>query len=248
MLKVLDLFSGIGGFSLGLERTGGFETVAFCEIDKKCQLVLSKHWPKIPIFEDVKDLTCKSIQNIDVIAGGFPCQDISIAGTRLGLKGSRSSLWYEFYRLIKEFKPKYAIIENVSALRSNGLLEIIKMLAEVGYDAEWHTIPAIAVGAPHKRERVWIVAFPSGKRLEVFKFFTINREAIGIGEEWISRPTSKCGGLQVQNHWRFEPNVGRMANGIPGRVDRLKQLGNSVVPQIIELIGCAILQREAALK
>ncbi len=117
-LKVLDLFSGIGGFSLGLERTGGFETVAFCEIDKKARLVLKKHWPDVPIFEDVSALTGDQInEKIDIIVGGFPCQDISVAGKGAGLAGARSGLWFEFHRLIKEIRPSYVIAENVSALR-----------------------------------------------------------------------------------------------------------------------------------
>ena len=116
-MNVLDLFSGIGGFSLGLERAG-MKTVAFCEVDKKCQAVLKKHWPGVPIFDDVSNLKGEDIEGtVDVICGGFPCQDISLAGKGAGLEGSRSGLWSEFKRLIEEIKPKYAIIENVSALR-----------------------------------------------------------------------------------------------------------------------------------
>ena len=159
-LKVLDLFSGIGGFSLGLERTEGFETVAFCEIDKKARQVLRKHWPDTPIFDDVTTLKGDQIGTVDVICGGFPCQDISYAGRGAGLAGERSGLWFEFHRLIKEVRPKWVIAENVSALRSRGLDTVLRSLAEIGYDAEWHCIPASAVGAPHRRDRVWIVAYP----------------------------------------------------------------------------------------
>ena len=130
-MKVLDLFSGIGGFSLGLERAG-METISFCEIDKKAQLVLKKHWPNVPIFEDVSTLKGDEIGPVDVICGGFPCQDISTAGKGEGLSGSRSGLWYEFHRLINEIRPKYAIIENVSALRPRGLEQVIKTLFEIG--------------------------------------------------------------------------------------------------------------------
>ena len=164
-LKVLDLFSGIGGFSLGLERTGGFETVAFCEIDKHAQKVLKKHWPKVPIFEDVIELKGKDLKDIDVICGGFPCQDISVAGKQKGLEGERSGLWTEFKRLIKEIKPRYAIIENVANLRSKGLNQVLKDLWEIGYASEWHLISASAVGAPHLRERIWIIAYPNGTEL-----------------------------------------------------------------------------------
>lgn len=162
-MNVLDLFSGIGGFSLGLEKAG-MKTVAFCEKDAKARLVLKKNWPNIPIFEDVTTLKKEDVnEQIDVICGGFPCQDISLAGRGAGLKGERSGLWFQFHRLIKEIKPRYAIIENVSALRSRGLDEVLRSLAEIGYDAEWHCIPASAVGAPHQRDRIWIVAYPTSR-------------------------------------------------------------------------------------
>jgi DNA (cytosine-5)-methyltransferase 1 len=161
-LRTLDLFAGIGGISLGLERTGGFETVGFCEIDKAAQKVLKKHWPNVPIFEDVKTLSAKDFNgSIDVITGGFPCQDISLAGKGAGLAGERSGLWFEYLRLIQEAQPKWVIAENVAALRSRGLDQVLRSLSEIGYDAEWHCIPASAVGAPHRRDRIWIVAYPN---------------------------------------------------------------------------------------
>ena len=139
-MNVLDLFSGIGGFSLGLERAG-MRTIAFCEVDPVCRQVLRKHWPVVPIFEDVKTLSAKDIhETIDIICGGFPCQDISVAGLGAGLAGERSGLWYEFHRLIKEARPKYVIIENVAALRARGLDEVLRCLSALGYDAEWHCI------------------------------------------------------------------------------------------------------------
>ena len=234
-MKVLDLFSGIGGFSLGLERAG-FETVAFCEVDKKCQAVLKKHWPNVPIFDDVSNLNGENIgQKVDVICGGFPCQDISLAGKGAGLAGKRSGLWSEFHRLIKEIKPKYAIIENVSALRSRGLDQVLREISEIGYDAEWNCIPASAVGAPHRRDRIWIVADANGKGLE---------------RQWqiTSRIEKELQNLSYSGWWKIEPNVDRVANGIPGRVDRLKQLGNAVVPQIPQLLGMAIMEREKCLR
>jgi DNA (cytosine-5)-methyltransferase 1 len=306
-LKVLDLFSGIGGFSLGLERTGGFETVAFCEIDKKARSVLKKHWPDVPIFEDVTTLTGDQINDkIDVIAGGFPCQDISVAGKGAGLAGARSGLWYEYCRLIKEIQPSWAIIENVSALRNRGLDAVLGSLAEIGYDAEWHCIPASAVGAPHRRDRIWIVAYPRhGSWGYIGSFETrqntqrqrstdpstvggsskqpaLMADAASEGLSQRGQPqqpashTEAPAGLvselerrgvitdalrkRLERQWQIasgigeehqdvsdacwwavEPNVGRVANGVSGRVDRLKQLGNAVVPQIPELIGRAIL-------
>jgi len=144
-LSVFDIFSGIGGFSLGLEKAG-MRTVAFCEINPFCQQILKTHWRDIPIFPDISKLTkddFKTLKQIDVIAGGFPCQDISCAG-------KRSGLWQKFKRLINDIKPKYAIIENVANLRSKGLVTVLQDLWEIGYNAEWHCISASAFGVPHR--------------------------------------------------------------------------------------------------
>jgi len=164
-LRVLDLFSGIGGFSLGLERTGSFETVAFCEIEEYPRKVLAKHWPDVPCYRDVRDLTAAKLAadgiTVDVVCGGFPCQDISFAGKGAGLEGERSGLFYEIARIVGELGPRYVILENVGALLSRGLDAVLGTLASLGYDAEWHCIPASAVGAPHHRDRVWIIAWPT---------------------------------------------------------------------------------------
>jgi DNA (cytosine-5)-methyltransferase 1 len=188
-MNVLDLFSGIGGFSLGLERAG-MRTVAFCEIDPWCRRVLAKHWPDVHVFRDVRELTaaslCEALADanerqchfiaktagrsepdtgyIDVVCGGFPCQDISFAGKGAGLAGERSGLWTEFARIIGEVRPRYAIIENVAALLHRGLVEVLCDLTALGYDAEWHCIPASAAGAPHRRDRIWIVAHAGCER------------------------------------------------------------------------------------
>ena len=273
---MLDLFSGIGGFSIGLEKAG-FETVAFCEIDKKARAVLKKHWPDVQIFEDVSQLTKEKLDehgiSVDVICGGFPCQDISVAGKGAGLEGQRSGLWYEYHRLIKELAPQWVIIENVSALRSRGLDAVLRSLFEIGYDAEWHCIPASAVGAPHRRDRVWIIAYPnadskywrsksqfsydssgekvcdelSGIRTALAYSASIRPSKQGESkqpkrsEEIINRETIRSEHGRISSFWAAEPNVGRVAHGVRGRVDRLKQLGNAVVPQIPELIGKAIM-------
>jgi DNA (cytosine-5)-methyltransferase 1 len=227
-MNVLDLFSGIGGFSLGLERAG-MKTIAFCEVDPKCRQVLRKHWPAVPIYEDIRSLNIKDISEpIDVICGGFPCQDISFAGRGAGLQGERSGLWWEFHRIIKEAKPKWIIIENVSALRSRGLDQVLRSLSEVGYDAEWYCISASSLGAPHQRDRVWIVAYPHSTQCE--------------GRSLSSRIYQEHSNISSQGWWKVEPQVDRVADGLPGRVVRLKQLGNAVVPQIPELIGRSILQ------
>jgi len=280
MYNVLDLFAGIGGFSLGLERAGGFRTAAFCEIDKKAQLVLRKHWPDTPIFDDVTTLTKGLLDergiSIDVITGGFPCQDLSTAGRGAGLEGERSSLWFQLLRLISEIRPRYALIENVSALRSRGLEVVLQGINAVGYRAEWHCIPASFLGAHHQRDRIWIVAYPdssfgqgdgissgvhpqnAGARFGSSEAVPLaDPQRIGLsgqGElEQSSYPTPLVDWEAVESFygrvgqiWGAEPDVGRVAHGIPNRVDRLKQLGNAVVPQIPQLLGEAILQAERA--
>ena len=261
MLRVLDLFSGIGGFSLGLERTGGFRTVAFCEIDLYCRAVLARHWPRVPIFEDICELDsgrfvadakfrhCLQEREIsagrkrawacgiDIICGGFPCQDISVAGKGAGLAGERSGLWREYHRLIGELRPRYVIVENVSALLSRGLGTVLGDLASIGYDAEWHCIPASYVGAPHRRDRVWVVASPALADSDAPQC---------AGNECSERSRAKYSNAGGSSWWASEPNVGRVAHGVPARVDRLRALGNAVVPQVVEMIGRAILQAEAA--
>ena len=227
-LRVLDLFSGIGGFSLGLERTGGFETVAFCEIEDFPRRVLEKHWPGVPIFEDVRNLKESDVGAVDVIFGGFPCQDISLAnaGANCGLEGARSGLWSEFFRKIEEHRPAYAIIENSPVLRSKGLDQILHQLSTIRYDAEWHCIPATAVDAPHSRDRVWIIAYPSGLGNRVSEGQVLSRRHF----------------VKYAPMWSPEPPVRRVADGVRSQSHRLKALGNAVVPQIPEMIGHAILE------
>lgn len=243
-LRVLDLFSGIGGFSLGLERTGGFETVAFCEIEPFCQKVLAKHWPGVPCYDDVRTLTAERLAAdgiaVDVITGGFPCQDISVAGHGLGLAGERSGLFYEVARLVSELRPEYVILENVGALLCRGLDAVLGTLASFGYDAEWHCIPAAYVGLPHIRDRVWIVAHPRQERAEgrgcksLSWLYTLSwSENVGRATAWANRPDLSA------------PGLCRTSDGVPSRVDRTSALGNAVVPQIPELIGRAILEAAA---
>src|SRR5690606_36682167 len=164
-LRVLDLFSGIGGFSLGLERTGGFETVAFCEIEEFPRRVLAKHWPNVPCYRDVRELASERLAAdgiaVDVISGGFPCQDISLAGKGAGIEGERSGLWSEYARLIGELRHRYVLVENVAALLDRGMGRVLGELAALGFDADCHCIPASAVAAPDVRSRICIIAYAS---------------------------------------------------------------------------------------
>jgi DNA (cytosine-5)-methyltransferase 1 len=193
VLNVLDIFSGIGGFSIGLEAVG-MKTVVFCEINPFCQKILKKHWPSVPIFSDITTIhkeDLKALPRIDVIAGGFPCQDISVAGKRKGITAKRSGLWQEYKRLINEIRPKYAIIENVANLRSQGLIAVLQDLWEIGYNAEWHCIPASAFGAPHRRDRIWIIAHPAciGKvGLSVGK----EKTESSLGDSYKNAPDPDC--------------------------------------------------------
>ena len=193
MLNVLDIFSGIGGFSIGLEAAS-MQTVAFCEINPFCQKILKKHWPSVPIFSDITTIhkeDLKALPRIDVIAGGFPCQDISVAGKQKGITAKRSGLWKEFARLINDIRPKYAIIENVANLRSTGLISVLQDLWEIGYNAEWHCIPASAFGAPHRRDRIWIIAHPAciGKvGLSVGK----EKTESSLGDSYKNAPDPDC--------------------------------------------------------
>jgi DNA (cytosine-5)-methyltransferase 1 len=236
-MNVLDLFSGIGGFSLGLERAG-MRTVAFCEIDPYCRAVLRKHWPDVPIFEDVCKLTAADVSGIDVICGGFPCQDISVAGKGAGLAGERSGLWREFARLIGEIRPRYAIVENVAALLGRGLDVVLGDLAALGFDAEWHCIPASAVGLSHERDRVWIVAYHDKKRPENPEGRT--RQAKQNRRQIVTSDDARFG-LRKRIP---EPEMDRVVHGLSADVDAVGSLGNAVVPQIPEIIGRAIMRAE----
>lgn len=173
MLTVLDLFSGIGGFTLGLEQTGGFKTVAFCEQDEACKRVLGKHWPTVPIHNDVRSVPFSELAGVDVLTGGFPCQDISIgSSTKKGLDGERSGLWEYYRQCIAELRPRFAIVENVFALRARGLDRILGELAQLGYDATWSELDSQYFGVPQRRRRIYIVAARDGipAETDLFQF------------------------------------------------------------------------------
>jgi DNA (cytosine-5)-methyltransferase 1 len=318
MLKHLDLFSGIGGFSLGLESAGLVETVAFCDFDQYCQKVLKKNFPGVPIYGDVKELNhdklkADGIDQIDIITGGYPCQPFSVAGRKKGEEDPRH-VWPEMFRLIRELRPTWVIGENVGGHIKLGLDSVLENLESEGYSARTFSISASSIGANHKRERVWIVAHSnemqrqflrgqkSEQRQETFEgtsersgtsISMADTERLGRTEgteksEELEREESsnqldhcgqgctKCQSCQtmansegsegnvndsnggngkapqeelfgehgsasgVSAWWSVEPSVGRVAHGVPDRVDRLKCLGNSVVPQIPYVIGLSL--------
>jgi DNA (cytosine-5)-methyltransferase 1 len=274
-LKILDLFSGIGGFSLGLERTGGFETVAFVERDEYASKVLAKNFSGVPIYDDVRTFNADGLGRIDCVTGGYPCQPFSLAGKRLGEEDDRH-LWPEMLRIVASTRPRWVIAENVAGHINMGLDQVLSDLESEGYTAGTLVIPACAVDAPHRRDRVWIVANASGEgrtsprrvqqqpeRTKAISPSEAMADLSGLRIQGSEKQESNGGNRQEPRDkqsegrsafgaggsggpakWLPEPPVGRVAHGIPRRVDRLKCLGNSVVPQIPELIGNAILQAD----
>ena len=330
MLKHLDLFSGIGGFSLGLERSGLVETAAFCDWEPYCQKVLKKHWPSVPVYGDIKELNYErlkadGIKDIDIITGGYPCQPFSVAGRKKGEQDERH-LWPEYLRLIQELRPSFVIGENVGGHVKLGLDTVLEDLASENYSTTTFSISASSIGANHQRERIWIIAYsndlgrydwihnregrpiqgnqewnltqseqewhrridraretgetlentrcelwpwsfePRENEDEVRQGHADQPERSGSAPEFNVADSESCEGNvneadtgngeqseetifgkrssfpTGETWWSTEPDVGRVADGVPQRVDRLKCLGNSVVPMIPYLIGRSILE------
>ena len=333
-MKMLDLFSGIGGFALAARWTWeeDLDIVGFCEIEEYCQKVLQKNFPDVPIYDDITKLDGNLFNDVDLITGGFPCQDISQAGKGAGIeRETRSGLWFEMLRIISEVRPRYAIIENVPMLTIRGGTRVIEGLAEIGYNAEWTVIGANDIGAWHTRKRIWIVAYPESERhggrtseerpvservilqgeqeggkmgskaegrsesrresklsdtdksrhirgeskeqTENEEIETLSKSQPGSDdtqrsvskggekrdvsnsngtrstprvskkrhrkEGYTEEPNNysdRQGGWPGENYWSAEPELGRVADGISNRVDRIKGLGNAIVPQISRLI------------
>jgi DNA (cytosine-5)-methyltransferase 1 len=267
-MRVGSLFTGIGGFDLGLTQAG-HEVIWQVEIDEWCRKVLAKHWPDATRFADIRDCGAHNLEHVDIICGGFPCTDISMAGKQEGIDGEQSGLWREMLRITGEIRPQYIIMENVPGLLVRGFDRILGALAEIGYDAEWDIISAADVGAPHKRERLWVVAYPNrvrklqqeGPKPKIGRWTgngskektmahtlrpRLERHA-GNGErnnQWKWNEKKEDGyiaqeSLRACTHegWDIEPQLGRMADGIPDRIHRLRGLGNAIVPKIAYLIG-----------
>jgi DNA (cytosine-5)-methyltransferase 1 len=284
-MKVGSLFSGIGGLDLGLERAG--MTVAWqSEIDPYACRVLAKHWPNVPNLGDITTIDWSNVEPVDVICGGYPCQPFSLAGVRLGESDPRH-LWPYFAEALRVVRPRFALLENVPGHLSLGFGRVLGDLAELGFDAEWDCIPAAAVGAPHLRYRIFVVAHAHG--------YDVRQQSVGLGRgsgatvvaddgaprdvayaDEIRRdrgtgafgpsgwaeptdsgqmgdtdiastnahpaPGGSRGAASQSSWWAAEPNVGRVAHGVPSRVDRLRALGNAVVPQVAEYVGRRLME------
>jgi DNA (cytosine-5)-methyltransferase 1 len=247
-LTVGSLFSGIGGIDLGLERAG-MRVVWQSEIAAPACRILGKHWPGVPNLGDMTAVDFAQVERPDVIAGGFPCQDVSNAGNQGGLDGDRSGLWSEFARAIGALRPGYVFVENVAALLVRGLDRVLGDLAALGYDAEWDCIPAATVGAPHLRDRIWLVAYPHRERRgELHAQPGLFRGPIRAVPWDAGRVGRHATGRDHAGRflWAAEPPVVRVADGIPTRLGELRGLGNAVVPQIPELIGGWIIEHARA--
>jgi DNA (cytosine-5)-methyltransferase 1 len=243
-LKLLDLFSGIGGFSLGLESTGFFETIGFVEKDKFCQKVLKKHWSNINIEEDIRNVKGERYA-ADIITGGFPCQPFSVAGKRKSTADDRY-LWDEMLRVIREVKPRWIIGENVEGIININegmvLRQVQTDLEKEGFQSQCIIIPASGIGAWHQRKRVWIVANSSSKRLE-----RLNCEQQSSEQKF--RFTSNKNNEERKTWWQTQSELCRTPNGVSyeldkDRTNRIKSLGNSIVPQIARELGLAIMKAE----
>jgi len=257
-LQLLDTFSGIGGFSYAAEHiVGGFETVAFVEREPYCQRILAKHWPTVPIHDDICTFN-PAPGSADIVCGGFPCQDISHAGKQAGIKeGTRSGLFYELMRVIRLVQPRYVVLENVAAILANGLDTVLGELAKAGFDAEWACIPASAVGACHQRDRWWLVAYSNHAGVEAPWSKQLAARAQQHGELDAANTSSQRLERQKYPQWRIaqqlcpdwggyisKPVLCRRDDGLSGRVDRLKALGNAVVPQVAAIPLAHVLELE----
>jgi DNA (cytosine-5)-methyltransferase 1 len=234
-----SLFAGIGGMDLGLERAG-MECRWQVEIEPYCQKVLTKHWPNVPKFGDITKVTGGELERVDLIAGGFPCQDISLQGAvwgeRAGVSGERSGLWFDYLRIIRVVRPSFVLVENVAAILGNGLDAVLGGLSESGYDAEWDCLPASAFGAPHQRDRMFLVAHHREERRQG----RWSQAVSGISRFPRLQDVRSVEDVRGRSDLP-EPLVRRSGDGIPGGVDRLAGLGNAVVPPVAEWIGRRIL-------
>ena len=261
-LRMIDTFSGIGGFSLAARWLGGFQTVQFVEWNPYCQQILRKHFPDIPIHDDISTFAPRP-GAADVVCGGFPCQDISVAGKQAGIaEGTRSGLYHQLMRVVRVVRPRYVVLENVAAITSNGLGTVLAELAAAGFNAEWACIPAADLGACHKRDRWWLVAYAKSERCDEGPGCgtnTFGRQGARAGDSAARSDAADPNHQRQQEHnpatitdrarwagWRHasrslnpdwrsyvsEPVLPRGDDGLSNRVDRIHALGNAVVPHV----------------
>jgi DNA (cytosine-5)-methyltransferase 1 len=265
-----SLFAGIGGMDLGLERAG-MTCKWQVEINPYCRKVLAKHWPDVPKHDDVMTFppTQPEDWTVDLICGGFPCQDVSRIGKRAGIEGERSGLWTEYDRVVRTLRPRFVLVENVMGILARGINTVLGDLASLGYDTEWNCVPASAVGAPHSRQRIFVVAHRVGDGLEISEqarstagaVKRSDRDASGLDTvrvlrelplhySWGTCPRLRVSGNRGMVHepipgstsWEAESPVCRVVHGVPDRMDRLRGLGNAVVPQVAQWIGQRIME------
>ena len=251
-MNVGSLFSGIGGFDLGLERAG-MRVVWQSEIDPYASAVLRKHWPAVPNHGDIRNIRAGTVEPVDVLCGGFPCQDISNAGKRAGIDGERSGLWSEYARVIGELRPRYVIVENVAALLGRGIERVLGDLAALGFDAEWHCISACEFGAPHSRERVFLIAY--AHEIGCWRWGDYLSDATGFDHwqatqgqrEWADVERWLGATFQDRDGSGTHSQAVGVVDGIPRELE-CGMFGNAIVPQVAEVIGLAIMssQRELA--
>jgi DNA (cytosine-5)-methyltransferase 1 len=240
-MTVGSLFAGIGGFDLGLERAG--MTVKWqVEIDPFCRRVLEKHWPDVRRYEDVRTVRGDDLSAVDVLCGGFPCQDISYAGAGAGLDGARSGLWFQMRRLIGELRPRFVLVENVAALAERGLDRVLGDLSDLRFDAEWSDLFACAVGCTHARRRLFVVAYADS---------VDGRPRLRDSIARAFRPLQTIDGFEGAR----AGHVARLANpsalyggadGVSNRMERNRGIGNAVCPDCAEWIGRRLMDVEAA--
>ena len=253
-MRFVSLFAGIGGMDKGLEAAG-WECVAQVENDPWCTRILEKHWPTIPKWGDIHDLDPADLPDCDAVVGGFPCQPVSLAGKRQAQDDPRW-LWPEFLRIIRMVRPRIVLVENVPGLLTAGFGDVLDGLAGAGYDTEWTSVPAAAVGAPHLRWRIFIVAYTDtigwdggsgeqrqGRRGEPQNSSRDMGDTDKPSEDSFAQEGRSRGAIGESGWWDVEPRVGRVAPRVPRRVDRLRGLGNAVVPQVAEWIGRRIVAR-----
>ena len=241
-IRIGSLFSGIGGFELGLERAiPNSRTIWQVEKDKVCRSILAKHWPNAKRHNEIKLVGKHNLENVDIICGGFPCQNISRAGKKEGIHGAQSSFWFEMLRVIRELRPKVIIIENSANIIRLGGAAVIGGLAEIGYDAEWTVLSAREQGSCHKRDRWFCVAYPTEEDVQEQPLYPIGMET----ERRPSRGNHEDDGSQSPNYWQRHTHPSpfcRVDDGVSNRMDRLKALGNSIVPQCSEFVGKCIVE------